>query len=86
MVQPDPPAAVGRGSTAASVRSATSSVVSLCGSQISTSFGLGREPVEAERAGLAGALLEGPLRHVDDDRLAARHAALADQLPVDDRS
>ena len=75
-----------RGSTGASVRRATSSVVSLCGSQISTSLipaGQAREPEGAGRAGPRARRSRSPCRW--SSGVAAGRAGLAGQTAVDEQ-
>lgn len=74
----------GAGSTGASVRRATSSVVSLCGSQISIVLRPHGEVREGHGAGWAGAVLRRSGGHVDGDGVAVRHARPGGQLTVDE--
>ena len=72
----------GEASTGASVRRATSSVVSLWGSQISTSLASGDRPSKRSVATGPGVVTADPLCQVDGAHVAAVGDRLRDQVPV----
>ena len=78
---PDPVPA----STGASVRRATSSVISLCGSQISTSLTSAGRPVNRSGADRTGPGVGGPGGHVDGADVAAGRAGPPGEPAVDEQ-